>query len=219
MTIREIQTTPTAYHLERDGRPLLLPRVTSVLSIVRGDLAAIPVDVLAHAAERGRAVHRAVWLLEAGGDGSGLSWDTLHPELAPYVRAYQAAKRALRFTVIEKERLVVSSIFGYAGRADLVVEWERRFGILDLKTGQEHASHHLQVSAYLEGWKEMTGSRKKVHRWKLYLRPTGGYDLDDCKRNRDGTPAPTHEADFRSFTNILGAYRWMQAHPNGNRRA
>jgi hypothetical protein len=112
--------------------------------------------------------------------------------------------------VVGKEQLLVSLLFGYAGRGDLIVEWERRFGILDLKSGEAHPAHRLQVSAYGEAFKETMGTRRRLHRWILYLRPTGGYRLDPCEDT-------THEQDFRTFTQILGAYRWIHAHQESGR--
>jgi hypothetical protein len=69
-----LETTETTY---RFTGGVELPRITSILSVVH-DLSAIPPDVLHHAALRGKAVHRAVWIL-VGGDPSGLRWDTVHP--------------------------------------------------------------------------------------------------------------------------------------------
>ncbi|MFB3816179.1 MAG: PD-(D/E)XK nuclease family protein [Candidatus Methylomirabilales bacterium] len=202
----QIETTDTTYRI--DGREF--PRVTSVLGIVRPDLKEIPADVLAQAAARGRAVHKGVWALCGG--GGGLYWPSVQAELVPYLRAFEAAQAALGFTVIGKEQLVVSAVFGYAGRADLIVEWGGRFGILDLKTSAEpHPAYRLQVSAYVEAYRETSGTRKRLHRWILYLKGTGRYRLDACEDT-------THEADFKVFTNVLAAWRWLQAQ-NGRKAA
>lgn len=198
-------TTDTTYRLQQDdGAPVDYPRVTSVLGLLRADLREIPADVLARAAARGTAVHRAIWLLEGGGDGSGLAWGTLHPELRPYVAAYQDAQAALRFRVVEAERLVVSRRYGYAGRMDLVAKWQGTFGILDIKTGINHPAHQLQVSAYREAWAEETGSRRQLRRWILYLRQSGAYRLVDCDEGS------THAADFAVFAACVRVYRWLQ---------
>lgn len=209
--MRVLETTETTYRLAlEDGSGVLtLPRVTSVLGLMRPDLREIPADVLHRAAARGTAVHRAIWLLEGGGDGSGLAWGTLHPELRPYVAAYQDAQAALRFRVTEAERLVVSRRYGYAGRMDLLVERKGTFGILDIKTGIHHPAHQLQVSAYREAWAEQTGSRRRLRRWILYLRDSGAYRLIDCDEGS------SHGSDFSIFTAALCAYRWMQEQGGG----
>lgn len=197
-----LETTATAYHLQRDGQRLILPRVTSVLSLVH-DLSDIPADVLARAAARGRAVHRAVWILEA--DPSGLAWGTLHPELVPYVRAFEQAKRALRWRTVAAERLVVSERYGYAGRADLIVSGINgsHETILDIKTGITDPSHRLQLAAYVEGYREQTKTKRTIGRRILYLTAEGRYRLEDV-------PSTEHTADFNTFLACLTVYRWQQ---------
>lgn len=191
-----IVTTPTAYHI--DGK--VYPRVTSILALVR-DLSSIPPDVLERAAARGNAVHRACWILEA--DPSGLAWDTVHPDVVPYVRAFEDAKRVLRWQTLEAERLVVSTRYGYAGRADLVVTGitGAHVTVLDLKSGVAHPSHALQLAAYVEAYREMTGTKRSVGRRILYLSGEGRYRLEDV-------PAARQQADFNVFLACLAVYRW-----------
>ena len=195
-----VETTPTAYLI--DGVPF--PRVTTVLGLVR-DLSGSPADVLAHAASRGQAVHRACWILEA--DPSGLAWGTLHPELMPYVQAFQSAKRALRWQTVEAERLVVSRRYGYAGRADLLVSglsgaWQT---VLDLKTGVPDPSHTLQLAAYVEAYREQTGTKRSIGRRILYLTSEGRYRLVEV-------PAEQQQADFNTFLACLAVHRWQAQH-------
>lgn len=205
-----LATTNTEYHLQDDdGQEHRWARVTSCLSLLQ-DFSHVPPDVLAHAAERGKAVHRACWLLCGGADGSGLDRSTLHPEVAPYVAAFEAAQRTLRFAVVEKEVLVYSTRFRYAGRVDLVVKGiGPRTSILDLKTAaQESPVYALQVSAYLEAWKELTTSRAAIDRHILYLKSNGSYRLVSL-------PAASHAGDFRTFLACQQVYLWKQAN-SGN---
>lgn len=204
-----IETTDTAYLFQHDGRALTFPRVTSVLALVRPDLREIPADVLHHAAERGRAVHKACWIL-SGGDPSGLHWPSVNPEVRPYVEGFQAFINETRCRCLDQERLVISQRFRYAGRMDLRAEIGGIQGVLDIKSCTEHPSHRIQCSAYLEAHKEQSGTRKQLRRWLLYLLPTGRYRLLDCDEWN------SHTADFRVFSQILGVYRWLQEQNGGN---
>lgn len=203
-----LKTNETTYELGRDdGKALVMPRVTSILSVVRRDLETIPKDVLQHAAMRGRAVHRAIWIVEGGPDASGLHWDSLAAEVRPYVEAYVAFKKATNAKIIEKEVLVVSERFGYAGRLDLMARGltsATSWDIVDVKTGVEHWTHDLQVAAYVQGYKEQNNIRRQIHRWKFYLRGDGTYRLMPCKN--------TQEVDFKSFCHVQGTYQLIQAH-------
>jgi len=198
---RLISTSEAQYEIEIDGKIVRLPRVTAILSVVQ-DFSAISPERLAYAAERGRAVHRAIWLIEAGGDGSGLAWDTVHPELVPYLQAYQAFKKGTGCRVIEKERLIVSERYRYAGRADLIIEGlERHPDVLDIKTGEAYPSHALQVAAYEWGYRETVNTKRTFGRCILYLRDNGTYRLDRHKSPHD----------FAVFLAVKQVYDWRQA--------
>lgn len=197
-----LEVTDTLYRLEREGKIVEYPRVTVILSVVQ-DFSAISPERLAHAAERGKAVHRAIWLMEAGGDGSGLAWDTVHPELVPYLEAYQAFKKGTGCKVLEKERLVISDRYRYAGRADLIVEGlEKHPDILDIKTGQPDPAHGLQVAAYEWGYRETVNTKRMFGRCVLYLRDNGTYRLARHQK-------PT---DFNVFLSCLQLFLWKREH-------
>ena len=196
-----LETTTDTYRIEIEGKEHVYPRVTSILSVVR-DLSAISPERLAHAAERGRAVHRAVWLLEAGGDGSGLDWKSVHPDLVPYLTAYQAFKTGTGCRILQKEKLVVSTRYQYAGRADLLVEGiGKSHDLLDIKTGLPDPSHALQLAAYTEAYREGVNTKRTYGRLILYLRDNGTYRLDRCEGQQD----------FAVFLACAQVYRWKQA--------
>jgi hypothetical protein len=199
-----LDTTPTSYRVEMVGKSYEFPRVTSVLSLVhRFD--GISLETLEHAAERGLAVHRAIWLLEGGGDGSGLDWDSLTPDVLPYVLGYEHFKDLTGFRVVERELFVVSYRYGVAGRLDLLVEGlSRRLDVLDLKSGAAHPAHHLQASAYLECYREQTGSKRALGRQILYLRDTGVSKLDETIKPE------THAQDWSTYLGLLAGYRWAK---------
>lgn len=180
--------------------PRRLIRVTSVLGLLRDDLKLIPADVLEHAAARGTAVHRGCWILCGGPDGSGLAWNTVDAEIEPYLRAFVAAQRELRFSVVWKEKVVASTRFGFAGRLDLVVDrLSRRRAVLDIKTGTEHPTHELQLAGYVQALKDTEGGRV-YDRHILYLRPSGTYRLVSLR-------AEDQDRDFKVFSCALQVYR------------
>ena len=200
--VKLLDTTDTSYRLEHDGTVVEYPRVTAILSVVQ-DFSAISPERLAYAAERGKAVHRAIWLLEAGGDGTGLAWDTVHPELVPYLTAYQAFKKGTGCRIVEKERLIVSERYRYAGRADLVVEGlEKWSDMLDIKTGEPNPAHALQLAAYVWGYREMGNTKRILGRCVLYLRDNATYRL---VRHHEAT-------DFNVFLAVKQVYDWRRAH-------
>jgi hypothetical protein len=201
-----LETTETHYKF---AGGVDLPRVTSILSVVH-DLSTIPPDVLHHAALRGKAVHRAVWIL-VGGDPSGLQWNTVHPECLPYLDAFQKFLKETRVVVLDKERLVPSARYRNCGRLDLLVGGLTSLSssdIPDIKTGVEHDSHDLQVTAYSANYQELTGIRRPPGRWKLYLRNDGTYRLKQ--------PENSHERDLRCFLAIQQTYLWREAHDRRN---
>ncbi len=198
-----LDTTPTSYRVEHDGQSFELPRVTSVLSLVhRFD--GISLETLDYAAERGKAVHRAIWLLEGGEDGSGLDWGSLTPEIVPYVQGYVDFKRMTGFRVVARELFVASRRYGVAGRLDRLVEGlSKRLDVLDIKCAAAHPAHHLQVSGYLECYREQTGSKRAMGRQILYLKDTGKATLV--------TPTPErHAGEWSAFQGLLTGYRWAQ---------
>src|SRR3989304_5043278 len=95
-----------------------IPGVTRVLALLR-PYAGVPRDTLAFAQQRGSAAHRAIHLLEGGGDGSGLHWPSVHPQVEPYVRAWEKFKAEVRWVTIATEEPVVSTLYGFACTPDL----------------------------------------------------------------------------------------------------
>lgn len=202
------QTSTTYRFITPEGLEVTYPRVTSALQLVNPGLRRIPAEVLARASARGRAVHRGVWLLETE-HGGGMDWGSVDVRIRGYLDAYLAAKMQLSFLAIWSEQLIISERYGYAGTADLGVEQGARFAVLDLKTGIEHPTHALQLAAYAEGVKAQHNLRSAPERWILYLHADGTYDYRVL-------PRAEHARDFAAFTNILQAYRWLQAHGGTN---
>jgi len=127
------------------------------------------------------------------------------PLIVPWAlwKAVRVALRdpQVRFT-IEKERLIVSERYRYAGRADLIIEGlERHPDVLDIKTGEAYPSHALQVAAYEWGYRETVNTKRTFGRCILYLRDNGTYRLDRHKSPHD----------FAVFLAVKQVYDWRQA--------
>lgn len=82
------------------------------------------------ALSRGRAVHYACHLI----DTDGLDWDTLHPELHGYVRAWERCKSETGMEIIDSEVMRYHPKLLFAGTRDKRVVWNKDTFKLDLKT-------------------------------------------------------------------------------------
>lgn len=121
------------------------------------------------AAIRGRYVHDACSLL----DDDNLDWGTLDPTLLPYVMAYSQFKDQYPHIIVEKEMLVYSATYKFAGRLDRVIEIEpQHLELYDIGSGGLDASKSLQTAAYQIAYEEMTG-RKISGRFGLQLKDNG----------------------------------------------
>jgi len=86
---------------------------------------------------------------------------------------------------IATEKYLVSNKYKYAGTADLVCKIKDELWIIDFKTGAKSIDHGLQLAAYRQAYKEMTGETAKTAGlyltnktkrgwgWKEYKEPIG----------------------------------------------
>lgn len=124
------------------------------------------------AAARGTTVHLACDYHDEGTlDESGVP-----EELLGYLRAYQRFRRECPFDVIDMEVAICHPVHLYAGRIDRVVTMGGKLTVLDLKSGSERPTHPLQVAAYAEGYKAVTGQRVR-QAGCVYLRSDGTYSV------------------------------------------
>lgn len=205
----EVHLSPDATHYlwgNGDGTPpRRLVRTTDVLGRwfpLKGDP-----EVLAFAAARGTAIHRAVELMNGGGDGSGLDERTLDDRLWSRVAAYRRFVADSGVRIITKggiEAPVFSLVHGVAGRFDILVtnlgRHRSRLAIIDVKSGEPRPSHQLQTAAYRLAFRECRRYRGEVDRYALYLQDTGTPDL-----------VPQEDpTDERAFLGLLAGFFWMQ---------
>lgn len=105
------------------------------------------------------------------------------PDMAPYVNGWENWMDKVEPEVLESEYFVISKKHGYAGTADLICNIDGELWIVDYKTGNKSISHGVQLAAYRQAYKEMTGKTartaclyltdetKKGWRWKEYKEP------------------------------------------------
>lgn len=182
-----------AYRFE--GRPV--PGVTSILAALRDGGEEAPDEARRIAANRGRAVHRAIELDVAG----DLDESRLHPDIASRLRAWRLFRREYGFSPGRAELRVYSNRYGYAGTLDL---WGVAAGypiILDAKaTAAVPHRAHVQLAGYAQALRETIASGP-VRRAILHLRPER-YELVPC----------TDPNDFETFLACLTVKRWNDAH-------
>lgn len=191
-----------------DGRRL--PGVTSVLNeLVRveyGDREfyvntlngqTIAAEVIRSAGDYGRAVHKVMDLaLNHGIDA------IFYPEeIEPSVKALVQWQADYRPELIAVEQRVHSLKYWYAGTFDILcyLPLTKRLALIDVKTG-EGALTGPQTAAYLEAWRECTGERKAIDRYKLRLPKVAGetYRLIPCANPQDWVYF-THRLFAREF--------------------
>ena len=196
-----LSVEPDGYWVgHEDGSSNFLPRVTSI--ITRYYPLQQPFEVLAVAAARGKAVHKASHILDA--DPSGLDWATVDPPLVGYLKGYLKFLAECEAHAIERECQFVDTVHGYVGTPDGVYEMRFKTGgegesIVDLKTTSEsYKTHRLQTAAYEEPTRRRYNRRKPFARHCLYLKPDGTYDLQQH----------TSLSDWPAFLGLLQAYYW-----------
>ncbi len=103
-------------------------------------------DIIDNAADRGKVIHAAIELLDAG----ELDWETVDDECLPYVEAWQAWCEATGFVSIANEWPFYDETHDYCGTGDAVGYIGDRLTIVDRKTGSAGLKpwHKYQLAAY-----------------------------------------------------------------------
>ena len=185
------------YRLTENGVPCVVPGVTRVLSLLR-PYANVRGDTLISAQRRGQAAHRAIHLLEGGGDGSGLEWASVDPRILPYVQAWEKFKAETKWRTILTEVPMASARFRYGCTPDLLGEINARLIVLDIKSGQGPLVA-LQTAAQAQAINETKRLHGKPKRYSLFLTSRGTSRLHEH----------ADPADFPTFTALLQIYQWL----------
>lgn len=181
----------------KDGA--LIPSVTTVLrQLYNFDF--VHPDVLAAKAALGTAVHKACEL----DDADDLDDESLAPAALPYLQGYRKFKRD-KLTKVVATELIVYSAMGYAGKLDLLTEFDGELWLIDWKTPLSiSAAVGLQTAGYAGALPRELLPRvgHKVRRGALQLKADGNYKLHEFKDHND----------YPTFISFLNAYRWTKRH-------
>jgi hypothetical protein len=199
---------PERHEYSRDGR--VIRSVTQILNdvgLVCYDH--IPKAILDHKAEIGIAAHQSCWFL----DEQDLDWSTVHPQVEPYVRAWEKFRAETDFTPdadgIEQRGIATIDGMDFGYQFDRKGVFQGRPMLVEIKcTAAVEMSWGPQLSAYemaLHAIEKYRRSRMAVH-----LKPNGNYTL-----------IPFNEPqDYQVFRWALGIVSWTRKkgrNPNGNR--
>lgn len=148
----------------------------------------IPEDILEHARARGKAVHYGCELL----DSNTLDYSCLHPEIKPYLTAWEKFKRETGFIVIENELRVYHKKYCYAGTLDVIGIVNGEKWLLDRKaTAKISPVTALQTAAYAAPFEE------PMRRFCIQLKRNGEYSLEEYKS----------KSDFPEFLGMLNYHK------------
>ena len=162
-----------------DGTKRQLPSNTGIINEagLGFQSEAVPAHIdLAWYGDRGTKIHLACDYYDDG----VLDWDSLAPEIEPFLKSYALGKEHLGFKVREKETVVWDEHERFAGKLDRIVDFPQpvnEFGILaqiDIKSGQPHKFHGYQTAGYNIAKAREGAKYRSMARFCLYLDKNGG---------------------------------------------
>lgn len=158
-----------------DGR--LVPSVTTILSAVGigQDYEAIRSYSAEHgdAVERKREIGSALHADAHAFDDDDLDFDTVHPDVRPYLDAWATFRANAGVVPIARERVVYHAALGYCGTLDgLFRTPDGRTVLIDIKTGDpDDSGCRYQTAGYQMAY-QVDHSDVVVHeRWGVQLTP------------------------------------------------
>ena len=159
------------------------------------------------ARDRGTAVHLATQYLDEG----DLDMESVDPAIRPYLDAWELAIDELGIRILEIEKRVWSSTYGYAGTLDRVATINDEKAIIDIKTGGKPGpATALQLAAYAEAY--ASGHDPDVVGG---LRPPVSYRRFAIWLRNDGTYRPieyTDRSDINVFRAAVAVWNWKESH-------
>ncbi len=158
-----------------------LPSVTQILARLF-DFSMVNADVLAAKAALGTAVHLACEL----DDADDLNEESLHASVRPYLDGYRLFKRHKLTRVVATEQVIHNPIYGYAGKYDLLTEFDDALWLVDWKTPLTISrAVGLQTAAYAKALPAALTQGRAVRRAALQLSAEGTYRLHEFKDPND----------------------------------
>ena len=178
-------------HVYRNAQGLRVPSVTQALAFVGlVDFSRVNPDVLQRKRLIGIAVHAACEYIDSPEKGGDLDWGTVHPDVVPYVLAYEKFCSEVKFQVQAVEEAGICKAFGmeFGYRIDRRgVFADGMPAIVELKCGyKEEVSWPLQLGAYtLPSPKLTTGKYKEYFRLAVQLRKDASYKVHSYEKPSD----------------------------------
>lgn len=154
-----------------DGR--IVPGVTSILSQtgVSVDYEALPDR---EAIERQRAIGTAFHADSHALCDGDLDWNTIHPDVLPYVESWAICCENKKLVPLSRERRVFDPVLWYAGTLDgiFLVEDEGKRVLIDLCIGDATAAaKRFQTAGYQRAWEIEHPEDVIDERWAVEIRP------------------------------------------------
>jgi len=193
--MNKLHFEPIDHRYTLDG--VHIPNVTTVLEDVGiVDFSMVPKDTLEEAQARGTAVHHATHLHDLG----TLNEETLGDKIKPYLEGWKKFKKETGVIFLERELVVFSEKYRFAGTLDAVALLFGKTGILDIKSGADSGAA-VQTAAYEIAHNEKLGATVRTKkRWSVQLTKTGDYKLKEH----------SGKTDKSIFLGALSVYNYKQ---------
>ncbi len=188
-------------HTYTTAKGVVVPSVTQVIAPLI-DYSMVSQELLALAAERGDAVHKATWL----DDQNDLEESSIDEVVFPYLYAWRKFRRdKCEWSVFQGERWVYSKEHGYAGTLDRLFQMNPRFKDLALTEIKTTSQILPATGVQLAGYNIALPPEIKRHitkRFVVQLRADGEYRLEEF----------TDQTDFATFHSLLSITHWKKRH-------
>jgi hypothetical protein len=200
-----------------DGR--IVPSVTQILKAVGvasdfEEIAAMS-DHLAQRVEFKRQLGTALHADCHAFDDDDLEWDTVHPEVEPYLQAWAAFRENSQLAPLTRERCVFHRGLFFCGTLDGIFSTPTgRHVLVDIKTGNPDSSAaHLQTAAYEAAFLAERRDVEIHERWAVWLQPDKGipYQITNYSARRDAW------LDFQKFQACVTVFFEQAARRRGTR--
>lgn len=174
-------------------------RVPSVTTILRRlfDFSMVDPAVLEAKAALGTAVHVACEL----DDANDLDEGSVHAKVRPYLDGYRLFKLHKCTRVLATEQVIHSPVYGYAGKYDLLNEFDDALWLIDWKTPLAISrTVGLQTAAYAAALPNDLTQGRRPKRAALQLKDDGTYKLHEFN----------DPSDFPVFAAFAIAHNWTE---------
>lgn len=200
------KTLMPSFRFESEGHRYFIderrvPSVTEVLEPLQ-IWDGVPLDVLEAARIFGQRVHEACHLMLH----DILVWNTLAPELVPYVMAARKAIADLGIKVLASEHRMCDPALAFAGTLDILGVMKRFTCVFDWKSSVTMPrTAGPQTAAYNHLYQRNMGQVRGMKRFGILLRPDGDYRLS----------AFDDERDWTMFVSALNLWHWRNPQKRG----